>query len=216
IFKNSSLGRLLISLGFMQPDEKDAVEQAIEMSPEDRAALSGLRLQAMLIEREMILDANLDRLDELSQQLAEIEAQIESILSKYVEVVKPEGIAAVEPEGIAFVLPGETVLSEYSSAQIEAMVRDIAEKSGYNPDLAVAMALAESTLRDVINREGIASGPLQVTSSAIADLKRLGYSVDMDTIEGRIQAGLDYINVLLTQYANTVQGLADRLNISLH
>ena len=207
-FKNSSLGRLLISLGFMQPDEKDAVEQASKMSPEDRAALSGLRLQAMLIEREMILDANRDRLDELSQQLAEIEAQIESILSKYAKAVKPEGIA--------FVRPGETVLTEYSSAQIEAMVRTIAEKSGYNPDLAVAMALAESTLRDVINREGSAWGPLQVTSSAIADLKRLGYSVDMDTIEGRIQAGLDYINVLLTQYADTVQGLAERLNISLH
>ena len=223
-FKNSSLGRLLISLGFMEPDEKDAVEQASKMSPEDRAALSGLRLQAMLIEREMILDANRDRLDELSQQLAEIEAQIESILSKYAEAVEPEGIAAVEPEGIAavepegiaFVLPGETVLTEYSSAQIEAMVRTMAEKSGYNPDLAVAMALAESTLRDVINREGIAWGPLQVTSQAIADLKRLGYSVDMDTIEGRIQAGLDYINVLLTQYANSVQALADRLNISLH
>src|SRR5690606_12768162 len=126
------------------------------MSPEDRAALSGLQLQAMLIEREMLFDANRNRLDELSQQLAEIEAQIESILSKYAEAVepegiaavKPEGIAAVEPEGIAFVLPGETVLSEYSSAQIEAMVRAIAEKSGYNPDLAVAMALAESTLRE--------------------------------------------------------------------
>lgn len=207
-FKNSALGRVLISLGFIEPDAKDADEQAGKMSPEDRAALSGLQLQASLIEREMLFDANRDRLDELSQQLAEIEAQIESILSKYVE--------AVEPEGIAFVRPGETVLTEYSSAQIESMVRTIAEKSGYAPDLAVAMALAESTLRDVINREGIARGPLQVTDQAIADLQRLGYSVDMDTIEGRIQAGLDYINVLLTQYADAVQGLADRLSISLH
>lgn len=207
-FKNSALGRVLISLGFIEPDAKDTDEQSGKMSPEDRAALSGLQLQASLIEREMLLDVNRDRLDELSQQLAEIEAQIESILSKYVE--------AVEPEGIAFVRPGETVLTEYSSAQIEAMVRAIAEKSGYNPDLAVAMASAESTLRDVINREGIAWGPLQVTNQAIADLQRLGYSVDMDTIEGRIQAGLDYINVLLTQYADSVQALADSLNLSLH
>lgn len=136
----------------------------------------------------------------------------ERVLEAQAQPETPEARPAVQtpeaaPAAEARQITGGTLLRfGYDPSRLDDLnrlvdvTRPIAEKHGVDLETVLALMKVETDFRDVNNTRSSAVGPLQITRTAVKDLQRLGINVDLDSLEGRIEAGVQYLKVLQDRY----------------
>lgn len=77
-----------------------------------------------------------------------------------------------------------------------------ANSAGFSPQTILAIAKVETDFNNVGSTKSSARGPLQVTNAALKDLenKKIRLEHDINTLEGRIEAGVKYLQLLRDHY----------------
>ncbi len=80
---------------------------------------------------------------------------------------------------------------------------------GFSTEQLAALAKIESDFKNVENTKSTAVGPLQITQTAINDLKESGKVINnsLDTLEGRVEAAVKYLALLRDKYKLTGEEL---------
>ena len=95
------------------------------------------------------------------------------------------------------------LIDEQQLTEITDLVVKYADAYGFAKDQVAALVRQESDFRDVGNSLSTATGPLQVTQTALRDLARLGIDYDTSTLEGRVEAAIKYLQALRDHYKLT-------------
>lgn len=104
---------------------------------------------------------------------------------------------------------------EVTSEHIKQVVSYLAARSRIDPALAKGIAYIESNFRDleVVTSGEHSVGPMQLNQASLATIEDIethtGVPVDLQTLGGRIQAGVDYIDVLANVYTPVLKRLIE-------